>query len=200
MFTGITQTIGRVTSIQQQSSQTLRLQIQVTVPNHFFETSKIGDSIMIDGVCLTIVTKTADVATFDIMQPTYATTIVQQYQIGQAVNLEKAMLATDRFDGHIVSGHVDGMAQVTQVAQIEDTVLLTFKPEQSTLRQQIVPKGAITVSGVSLTVVTCVTDTFTIGLIPHTLTHTTLSDLRVGDKVNLETDILAKYLMGATHE
>ena len=200
MFTGITQTIGRVTSIQQQSSQTLRLQIQVTVPNHFFETSKIGDSIMIDGVCLTIVTKTADVATFDIMQPTYATTIVQQYQIGQAVNLEKAMLATDRFDGHIVSGHVDGMAQVTQVAQIEDTVLLTFKPEQSTLRQQIVPKGAITVSGVSLTVVTCATDTFTIGLIPHTLTHTTLSDLRVGDKVNLETDILAKYLMGATHE
>lgn len=115
---------------------------------------------MIDGVCLTIVTKTADVATFDIMQPTYATTIVQQYQIGQAVNLEKAMLATDRFDGHIVSGHVDGMAQVTQVAQIEDTVLLTFKPEQSTLRQQIVPKGAITVSGVSLTVVTCATDTF----------------------------------------
>lgn len=198
MFTGITQTIGRVTSIQQQSSQALRL--QVTVPNHFFETSKIGDSIMIDGVCLTIVTKTADVATFDIMQPTYATTIVQQYQIGQAVNLEKAMLATDRFDGHIVSGHVDGMAQVTQVAQIEDTVLLTFKPEQSTLRQQIVPKGAITVSGVSLTVVTCATDTFTIGLIPHTLTHTTLSDLRVGDKVNLETDILAKYLMGATHE
>ena len=198
MFTGITQTIGRVTSIQQQLSQTLRL--QVTVPNHFFETSKIGDSIMIDGVCLTIVTKTADVATFDIMQPTYATTIVQQYQIGQAVNLEKAMLVTDRFDGHIVSGHVDGMAQVTQVAQIEDTVLLTFKPEQSTLRQQIVPKGAITVSGVSLTVVTCATDTFTIGLIPHTLTHTTLSDLRVGDKVNLETDILAKYLMGATHE
>ena len=198
MFTGITQTIGRVTSIQQQLSQTLRL--QVTVPNHFFETSKIGDSIMIDGVCLTIVTKTADVATFDIMQPTYATTIVQQYQIGQAVNLEKAMLVTDRFDGHIVSGHVDGMAQVTQVAQIDDTVLLTFKPEQSTLRQQIVPKGAITVSGVSLTVVTCATDTFTIGLIPHTLTHTTLSDLRVGDKVNLETDILAKYLMGATHE
>lgn len=195
MFTGITQTIGRVTSIQQQLSQTLRL--RVTAPNHFFETSKIGDSIMIDGVCLTIVTKTADVATFDIMQPTYATTIVQQYQIGQAVNLEKAMLATDRFDGHIVSGHVDGMAQV---AQIEDTVLLTFKPEQSTLRQQIVPKGAITVSGVSLTVVTCATDTFTIGLIPHTLTHTTLSDLRVGDKVNLETDILAKYLMGATHE
>lgn len=109
------------------------------------------------------------------------------------------MLATDRFDGHIVSGHVDGMAQVTQVAQIEDTVLLTFKPEQSTLRQQIVPKGAITVSGVSLTVVTCATDTFTIRLIPHTLTYTTLSDLRVGDKVNLETDILAKYLMGATH-
>lgn len=198
MFTGITQIIGRVTSIQQQSSQTLRL--LVTAPNHFFETSKIGDSIMIDGVCLTIVTKTADVATFDIMQPTYITTIVQQYQIGQAVNLEKAMLATDRFDGHIVSGHVDGMAQVTQVAEIDDTVLLTFKPEQSVLRQQIVPKGAITVSGVSLTVVACAADTFTIGLIPHTLTHTTLSDLRVGDKVNLETDILAKYVMGGIHE
>ncbi|MEN2370419.1 riboflavin synthase [Leuconostoc lactis] len=198
MFTGITQIIGRVTSIQQQSSQTLRP--LVTAANHFFETSKIGDSIMIDGVCLTIVTKTADVATFDIMQPTYITTIVQQYQIGQAVNLEKAMLATDRFDGHIVSGHVDGMAQVTQVAEIDDTVLLTFKPEQPILQRQIVPKGAITVSGVSLTVVTCATDTFTIGLIPHTLTHTTLSGIRVGDKVNLETDILAKYLMGATHE
>lgn len=198
MFTGITQIIGRVTSIQQQSSQTLRP--LVTAPNHFFETSKIGDSIMIDGVCLTIVTKTADVATFDIMQPTYITTIVQQYQIGQAVNLEKAMLATDRFDGHIVSGHVDGMAQVTQVAEIDDTVLLTFKPEQPILQRQIVPKGAITVSGVSLTVVTCATDTFTIGLIPYTLTHTTLSGIRVGDKVNLETDILAKYLMGATHE
>lgn len=198
MFTGITQTIGRVTSVTQQSSQALRL--LVTAPNHFFETSAIGDSIMIDGVCLTIVMKTADTATFDIMQPTYTTTIVQQYRTGHTVNLEKAMLATDRFDGHIVSGHVDGMAQVTEVTKIDDTVLLTFKPEQSVLRQQIVPKGAITVSGVSLTVVACPADGFTIGLIPHTLTHTTLSDLRIGDKVNLETDILAKYVMGAIHE
>ena len=82
----------------------------------------------------------------------------------------------------------------------ETPVLLTFKPGQPTLLQQIVPKGAVTISGVSLTVVACHADTFTIGLIPHTLTHTTLGQLQVGDNVNLETDILAKYLMGAIHE
>lgn len=198
MFTGITQTIGRVMRISQPAAQTMR--IQVTAPDRFFETCAIGDSIMIDGICLTIVTRTADTATFEIMQPTYTTTIVQEYQLGQTVNLEKAMLATGRFDGHIVSGHVDGLAQVVQVTQITRTVLLTFKPGQPTLLQQIVPKGAVTISGVSLTVVGCHADTFTIGLIPHTLTHTTLGQLQVGDNVNLETDILAKYLMGATHE
>lgn len=198
MFTGITQTIGRVMRISQPAAQTMR--IQVTAPDRFFETCAIGDSIMIDGICLTIVTRTADTATFEIMQPTYTTTIVQEYQLGQTVNLEKAMLATGRFDGHIVSGHVDGLAQVVQVTQITTTVLLTFKPGQPTLLQQIVPKGAVTISGVSLTVVACHADTFTIGLIPHTLTHTTLGQLQVGDNVNLETDILAKYLMGATHE
>lgn len=198
MFTGITQTVGHLSHQTQLHDKELR--IKINTESAFFKDVVIGASIMIDGTCLTVVSKNDHTAEFDIMQPTYETTIVKNYVLGQGVNLEQAMLATDRFDGHIVSGHVDGMARVTSIAQDGETVWLTFTPADKTLIRQIVPKGAITVSGVSLTVIASNQTTFTIGLIPHTLANTTLKALTVGDQVNIETDIFAKYLIGVNHD
>lgn len=198
MFTGITQAVGKITKLTKRHDKELRL--TVTTDKTFFAPALIGASIMIDGVCLTIIDKTEQTADFDVMQPTFDTTIVQNYTLNQPVNLEMAMLATDRFDGHIVSGHVDGMATVTRVRQAGETVWLTFQPNQSDLMAQIVPKGAITVSGVSLTVIETDQTTFTIGLIPHTLAHTNLNTLTVGMHVNIETDVIAKYLAGINHD
>ena len=128
------------------------------------------------------------------MVPTVMTTKIGQYQSGTRVNLEKAMLATDRFDGHFVLGHVDGTGWVTDKRLIDETVYFTVQPKNQALMKQIVPKGSIAMNGVSLTVIETTATTFTVGLIPHTLTHTMLQDVQVGDDVNLETDILAKYL------
>lgn len=192
MFTGIVSTVGQVTELAKRHEQERRLTVKTATG--YFAAAKLGDSIMIDGVCLTITTKTATEATFDVMVPTVMTTKIGQYQPGTHVNLEKAMLATDRFDGHFVLGHVDGTGQVTDVHMIDETVYFTVQPQHQALMQQIVPKGSIAMNGVSLTVIETTATTFTVGLIPHTLTHTMLQDVQVGDDVNLETDILAKYL------
>lgn len=192
MFTGIVSTVGQVTELAQRHEQERRL--TVTTPTNYFADAKLGDSIMIDGVCLTITTKTATEATFDVMVPTVMTTKIGQYQSGTRVNLEKSMLATDRFDGHFVLGHVDGTGWVTDKRLIDETVYFTVQPKNQALMKQIVPKGSIAMNGVSLTVIETTATTFTVGLIPHTLTHTMLQDVQVGDDVNLETDILAKYL------
>ena len=151
MFTGIVSTVGQVTELAKRHEQERRL--TVTTPTNYFADAKLGDSIMIDGVCLTITTKTATEATFDVMVPTVMTTKIGQYQPGTRVNLEKAMLATDRFDGHFVLGHVDGTGQVTDVHMIDETVYFTVQPQHQALMQQIVPKGSIAMNGVSLTVI-----------------------------------------------
>ena len=192
MFTGIVSTVGQVTELAKRHEQERRLTVKTATG--YFADAKLGDSIMIDGVCLTITTKTATEATFDVMVPTVMTTQIGQYQPGTRVNLEKAMLATDRFDGHFVLGHVDGTGQVTDVHMIDETVYFTVQPQYQALMQQIVPKGSIAMNGVSLTVIETTATTFTVGLLPHTLTQTMLQDVQVGDDVNLETDILAKYL------
>ena len=128
------------------------------------------------------------------MVPTMAGTRMQDYQVGEVVNLEQAIRAGDRFDGHFVLGHVDGTGTITTMSQTDETVYLTITPADQGLMHQIVTKGSIAVNGVSLTVVTASATAFVIALIPHTLTHTMLRTVQTGDVVNLETDVLAKYL------
>lgn len=198
MFTGITQTTGTITQKKSRSDNKLCLRIKTDGP--YFSDSQLGDSIMIDGVCLTIVSCHASWAQFDIMLPTCDATIIKAYQLDQIVNLEKAMLASDRINGHIVLGHVDGTAEVVDQQMIEETTLLTIKPKDDNLMNQIVSKGAIAILGVSLTVVQATQNTFTIGLIPYTLTHTNLSNIQIGQVVNIETDILAKYISGGKND
>lgn len=198
MFTGITQTTGTVEQKEVWSDNKLRLRIKTETP--YFDDSKLGDSIMVDGVCLTIVSRNKNWALFDIMLPTCEATIIKNYQLGQAVNLEKAMLVSDRIDGHFVLGHVDNTAKVIDSQLIETTTILTLQPQNNHLMNQIVSKGSIAILGVSLTVVQVTKNTFKIGLIPYTLTHTNLSNLTIGHVVNIETDILAKYISGRKND
>lgn len=193
MFTGITQNIGKLNDMRWKNEQ--ELQLYISTSNPFFKDVHLGDSIMLDGTCLTVVDFSAHDAEFEIMVPTFHTTMVRTYQLGQHINLEKAMPASDRFDGHFVLGHVDGIGKVVKREQSESTILLTFQPDDQNLMTQIVKKGSVAISGVSLTVVTTSKNTFQVGLIPSTMQHTNLGNLTVGNQVNIETDILAKYLV-----
>lgn len=193
MFTGITQSIGKLSAIHWKNNQELRLKVETS--NDFFKNVSFGDSIMLDGICLTIVDFSSSEAQFEIMVPTFTTTAVKNYKVGQNINLEKAMPASGKFDGHFVLGHVDGIGTVVRRQQVDSTILLTLQPDDQEIMKQIVKKGSITISGVSLTVITMSKKTFQIGLIPLTIQKTNLGNLNIGNEVNIETDILAKYLM-----
>ena len=154
---------------------------------------KIGDSMAINGVCLTCVAKAGDMFTVDIMPETFRRTIFSTCRIGDLVNLELAMSANARFEGHLVTGHVDGVATLVQKKSDETALVLSFAfPKE--LEGQIVAQGSIAVNGVSLTVVSVESGQFSVSLIPHTAKETNLASLKKGDKVNIETDILAKYM------
>lgn len=197
MFTGITQTVGQVITNESHKKNNQHITIETNTP--YFSEATIGDSIMVDGVCLTITHKTDHTAKFGIIRPTYETTIIGDYMMRQSVNLEKAISAGERFDGHFVLGHVDGKAEIVNKQVIDNTILLSFKPKESILMREIVAKGSVAISGVSLTVIEKTSQTFQIGLIPHTQLQTTLSKLTVGHWVNIETDILAKYMTGGQY-
>ncbi|WP_308738429.1 riboflavin synthase [Leuconostoc pseudomesenteroides] len=192
MFTGITQAKGKVEQILQKNSHEVELKIATV--DAYFNDSKVGDSIMVDGVCLTITKVSSHSALFDIMVPTFNTTTIRYFEVGTIVNLEKAILVTERFDGHFVLGHVDGIAKVVRIEKISETILISFQPIEPTLMKQIISKGSISISGVSLTVIQVKSTEFQVGLIPVTLKNTNLSELTIGKYVNLETDILAKYI------
>ena len=189
MFTGIVESLGHVTSIDGDSSDA-RLTIADTVVT---EDLTIGDSISVNGVCLTAVTVEPDSFTVQAVTETLRRTNLGQLETGSPVNLERAMPAAGRFDGHIVQGHVDGVGVIDAIAPEGDGQRWTIRAPEP-LRRYIVEKGSITVNGVSLTVAGVEGVTFQIALIPHTLSVTTFGVAAVGDDVNLEVDILAKYI------
>ena len=147
----------------------------------------------VNGVCLTCVQKSSSQFTVDIMPETYKRTTFKELKVNDSVNLEPAMGHSDRFEGHIVSGHSDGLAQLAAREKDENAILLTFA-YPSKFQGEIINQGSITINGISLTVVTCDNNKFTVSLIPHTAKHTNLEKLKIGDNVNIETDILAKYI------
>lgn len=184
MFTGIVETKGKVAD---------RLDGALVISSTLLAEVPIGASVSISGACLTVVETSPEGARFDVVPETFARTSLGGLRPGDEVNLELAMPATGRFDGHIVQGHVDGTGQVVSLDSGTDGVRLTISARPD-LIAQIVEKGSITIDGVSLTVTGVNQDSFEVALIPHTLELTTLGSLSSGDTVNLETDILAKYV------
>jgi len=189
MFTGIVEQIGAVSRLEERESGR---RIVLTAPG--LGNLTVGASIAVNGVCLTAVETETDSVSVDVIPETLRRTNLGSLEPANLVNLERPMPADGRFDGHIVQGHVDGVGVVESVVRSREagTVLTVQTPEQ--LRAYLVEKGSVTIDGVSLTVAT-VTDTgFEVALIPHTLDATTLGLRKDGDTVNLEMDVLAKYV------
>ena len=190
MFTGLIQEQGRISRIVKHQ-QNIKLTCKAS--RKLLADYKIGDSMAINGVCLTCVAKAGDAFTVDVMPETFRRTIFSESHVGDLVNLELAMSANARFEGHIVTGHVDGVATLVQKKSDETALVLSFAfPKE--LEGQIVGQGSIAVNGVSLTVVSVKSGQFSVSLIPHTAKETNLASLKKGDKVNIETDILVKYM------
>ena len=195
MFTGLVEELGTVVSVEPQGDA-MRLTIRATT---VLEDAGLGDSISVNGCCLTVAARTEDTWTADVMQESLDKTSLGGVGPGDRVNLERAVTAGTRLGGHIVQGHVDGVGEVVRRSPSEhwEVVEITL-PEH--LSRYLVDKGSITVDGTSLTVVEAGESTFTISLIPETLTRTTLGLRQPGERVNLEVDVIAKYvekLLGA---
>ncbi|WP_412990282.1 riboflavin synthase [Pediococcus siamensis] len=191
MFTGIIKDMGVIKKVQN-GSDAFNLRIETALTNQIH--SKLGDSIAVNGVCLTITKLYNDGFEVNIMPETVRRTNVHQLQEKSQVNLEPALLPTDRIDGHFVLGHVDTTATLIKKQVEKNAVTFSFKFPHKYARY-IVEKGSIALDGVSLTIVSVYQSTFSVSLIPHTLEHTILKQLQMGSLVNLETDILGKYIL-----
>lgn len=190
MFTGLIQEQGRISRIVKHQHN---IKLTCKASRKLLADYKIGDSMAINGVCLTCVAKAEDAFTVDVMPETFRRTIFSESRVGDLVNLELAMSANARFEGHLVTGHVDSVARLDKKESDETALVLSFAFPKG-LEGQIVGQGSIAVNGVSLTVVSSEKGQFSVSLIPHTAKETNLARLKTGDKVNIETDILAKYM------
>lgn len=188
MFTGIIQAIGHVQHLTESSGGDAR----VTIAGGGLDLSDvaIGDSIAVNGVCLTVVEKGPTHFSVDVSRETFACTV--GFAPGESVNLEKALRLSDRLGGHLVSGHVDGVGEVVRAERAGDSLCLDIRAPKG-LERYLATKGSVAVNGVSLTVNRVRGGEFSINLIPHTLEATTLKNLKPGDRVNLEVDMLARY-------
>lgn len=167
--------------------------LEIEAPAVIAEDCQIGNSVAINGCCLTVVAINGQQWSFEAGTETLSRTNLGRFAPGDPVNLERALPAAGRLGGHFVQGHVDGVGEVATIERDGEWTTIWFRvPEH--LTAQMVPKGSITVDGVSLTLVNVERDRFSVALIPHTLSVTTLGTRRVGDAVNIETDILGKYV------
>lgn len=194
MFTGIVEEIGTVVSISK-GVKSSRMTLQGNV---IFEDMHIGDSIAVNGVCLTVTEKTSNTFTVDVMAETLRRSSLGSLGKGSKVNMERAMAANGRFGGHIVSGHIDGTGTIANFVKEDNAVWVTIETP-SKLLKYIIEKGSITIDGISLTVAYVDSHCFKVSLIPHTATNTTLLSKKAGDVVNLENDIVGKYIDKLLH-
>ncbi|HWQ73538.1 MAG TPA: riboflavin synthase [Desulfitobacteriaceae bacterium] len=189
MFTGIIEEIGVLTNIRI-LTDSAELSIQA---EKVLEETKLGDSIAVNGVCLTVIRLGFQEFTVDIMAETLAKTSLAQLKPGSKVNLERALQLSSRLGGHLVSGHVDGVGTIKRIT-VQGIASVYEIGMPSSLSPFILPKGSIAIDGISLTVIQANKDFFSVSLIPHTFTHTTLGMKKVGEMVNLETDMIGKYV------
>ncbi|TLS53042.1 riboflavin synthase [Paenibacillus antri] len=190
MFTGLIEEVGTLQHISRQG-EALVLTIRAS---KVLEGVRIGDSISVNGVCLTAIRFDAASVAMDVMPETFRKTTLSRLVPGDRVNLERAMLATARFGGHIVQGHVDGTGVIRERGAVDNAVYFTIEPHDPSLFRYIIAKGSIAIDGISLTVVDSAERTFRVSIIPHTLAETVLQHKTPGDDVNLETDIVGKYV------
>ena len=189
MFTGIVEEKGKVKSIKK-GAKSAMLSIE---GNKIFEDVHLGDSIAVNGVCLTVTSYSKNVFTADVMNETLKRSSLGSLKNGSEVNLERAMAANGRFGGHIVSGRIDGTGVISDMSKDDIAIWVTISTTAEILRL-IVEKGSIAIDGISLTVAKVSNTDFAVSVIPHTGANTTLLDKKVGDVVNLENDITGKYI------
>lgn len=189
MFTGLIEEIGFIEKTTSQNNCG-QLVIQAKAIQ---EGTKLGDSIAVNGVCLTVTNVSKTSFTADVMPETLKRSNLGKLQKGSSVHLERAMAANGRFGGHMVSGHIDGTGIISGKKQ-EGNAIRLFITTDTPLLRQMIEKGSIAIDGVSLTVISVEQSQFSVGIIPHTNSQTILLDKKIGDSVNLETDVIAKYI------
>ena len=189
MFTGLIEDLGIVRQIQTGSDSGL-ITVATSLP---MEEIRLGESIAVNGVCLTVTRFGGGIFSADVSPESLSRSTLGELKSGQRVNLERALRLSDRLGGHFVSGHVDGVGQVVERFQDRNAVRFTIRMPE-VLRRYLVEKGSVAIDGISLTVNTVIEDTFSLAIIPLSLAKTTLQDCRVGSQVNIETDILGKYV------
>lgn len=189
MFTGLIEAIGTVSAIHPRND-VWRLDIEApTISKEL----RMGDSVAVSGACSTVVSFDSRSFGIEIMEETRKKTKLGALSVGSHVNLERAMRLDSRLDGHIVSGHIDGLAEVLKTEIYPETRKYFFKAPPELL-SGIVSKGSVAIDGISLTVIDVDEEIFSVGIIPTTISETTLSELKAGDPVNIETDVLGKYI------
>ncbi len=194
MFTGIIETLGKVRAIQNKGRNRI-----FVIESNIASALKISDSIAINGCCLTVIKREKETIAVEAISETYRNTNLISLQKGDYVNLERALKISDRLDGHLVQGHIDEVAPIISIRKTSDWVAMEIRISE-TNRNFIVAKGSIAVDGISLTIAKCNTLKFTTNIIPFTYEHTNLKYKKVGDMVNLEFDIIAKYLKQYIHQ
>jgi len=190
MFSGIIRHSGTVTAITRRKSEDVCLSIDA---HDLGASLSPGDSVACDGVCLTVADIEETIVHFDVMPVSLDKTNLGSKQIGDRINLETSLRVGDKVDGHFVYGHVDGVGKVRKIESSGESTLMTFRTPES-VRPYIAPQGSIAVNGVSLTIAKYEELLFTVSLVAYTMDHTNLSDLRIGSPVNIEADMLAKYV------
>lgn len=189
MFTGIIEELGIVLRIETGSNSS---KIHVKAQKVLTDVN-LGDSIAVNGVCLTVVRYDKESFVADVMAETLAKTTLKELKSGMKVNLERAVRMGDRMGGHLVQGHVDGIGTIVEQRK-EDIAMISFIQAEPAILRYVVPKGSIAIDGISLTVVDVESSRFSVSLIPHTSAMTTLGFKKTGDQVNLESDIIGRYV------
>jgi len=190
MFTGIIQTTGTISAIEQHGADS---RFVFNTSNMDLSDLNVGDSVAVNGACLTIISKDVNSFTADLSHETLALTTFSKLEVGSSINMEKAMQLSDRLNGHMVSGHVDGIGKVLDIS--EDARSVCYSIEVPTgLNRYLSKKGSVTVDGVSLTINAVEENIISVNIIPHTLSETIFSEYAAGSQVNIEVDLIARYL------
>jgi len=194
MFTGIisgTGTIKSITGSKRTSNSDRRIRLEL---GRVGKGLKIGDSVSVNGTCLTVIVLKKTAAEFEIVKETMDRTTLGSFKDGDSVNIERSLKLSDRFEGHIVLGHVDGVGEISDVIKFPAEIKMWIRVKGKEMMKYLVPKGSVTVDGISLTLVDVGKNKFSVALVPHTVSKTTIGTKVRGDTVNLEFDILSKYL------
>lgn len=188
MFTGIIETLGTIKGLEKEGEN-----LQISIQSNITHELKIDQSVAHNGVCLTVVAIENDTYTVTAIKETLEKTNLGEWKVGEKVNLERAMKLGDRLDGHIVQGHVDQTAICKNIEEADGSWYFTFEYDKS-LNNITIEKGSVTVNGTSLTVVNSKINEFSVAIIPYTYEHTNFHNFKVGTKVNLEFDVIGKYV------